>query len=393
MPEFIEVFATPTTRFLKAGRYTAVALNGPHRVLSTSHVNGGQSESLTHLANHQSCEGKGHTGKNDALHRMPPAEYHAQACLEAGLPPATTALMGTAASMDYASLQTETWEDLSVTIWATAGVRGNAARIGDPARWHERESQWVQAGDAKPAGTASPEPLQPGTINTLVLIHQPISPGALARAVMAMTEAKAAVLTELAVPSLQGFAQATGTGTDQYAIASPLAEMTKGSTPHELTWSGHHTKLGELLGQACLKAYRETLRWQNGLEPSLTRQLLWAGKPFGLTEEDLQAGFRDCLEADLAMVATKNMEALLHHPKAAAGVYAMRALEDRFRFGSLPDSLQTELRVDMALWLARQVGGSAATQSAWRATLARESLEPRRLIAKALALGFGAKWS
>ena len=71
----------------------------------------------------------------------------------------------------------------------TAGVQGNAGRAGDEARWHEGTEAW------KPLHAKS------GTINTMVLFDWPLLPGALARAVATMTEAKAAVLQELGVSS------------------------------------------------------------------------------------------------------------------------------------------------------------------------------------------------
>lgn len=394
---FLELHRNHLVSLGRNGRFIASAFFRPHRVLSTSHVNGGQHEGLTHLANHQSCEGTGHSGRNDSLHQLSQADYHAQACGEADLPPTTTALMGTAASMDYASLVFETWQDLTVTVWATGGVRGNAARAGDPARWHERDGKWVGSGvsaaNPNPEAAAPIEPLQPGTINTLVLVNQPLAPAALARAVAMLTEAKAAVLHELAVPTLQGFGLATGTGTDQYAVASPLGGP--GETP--LSWSGHHTKLGELLGQACLRAYRETLRWQNGLEPSLTRNLAWAGKGLGVTEAGLREAIAEHLQGPNREVALKNIEALLHHPKAAASLYAMQALEERTRYGTIPATLLPELRLDQALLLTQGVAmrGSILTSEAenWRAQLAPLAHDPAALALKALALGFEAKWA
>jgi adenosylcobinamide amidohydrolase len=399
---FLELHRNAQASLGRNGRFIAVRFLRGHRALTTSHVNGGQHEGLTHIANHQSCEGSGHAGKGDSLHRVPQDIYHADACREAGLPPETAALMGTAASMDYASLVVETWQDLTVTVWATGGVKGNAARAGDPARWHESDGRWVEArGESKSHSEsvsdpdpAPVEPLQPGTINTLVLVSQPLSPAALARAIAMLTEAKAAVLHELAVPTLQGFGAATGTGTDQFALAAPLPQ--EGESV--LTWSGHHTKLGELLGQACLRAYRETLRWQNGLEPSLTRNLTWAGKSLGLSEAALREALVEHLQGEYREVALRNFEALLHHPKAAAGLYALKALEERARYGTFPVTLLPELRLDQALLLAqgmatRSEAAGVPGAEAWRAELASYAHDPKALALKALALGFAAKWA
>jgi adenosylcobinamide amidohydrolase len=400
---FLELHRAPNASMMRNGRFIAVRFLRPHRVLSTSHVNGGQHHGLSHMANHQSCEGSGHTGRGDRLHRLSPAQYHDEACAEGQLPPSETCLLGTAASMDYASLVTETWQELSVTVWATGGVKGNAARAGDAARWHESGGRWVESKTLEASlvksvsadcGNAEPEAMTPGTINTLIVVNHPLLPAALARAVAIMSEAKAAVLYELAVPTLQGFGLATGTGTDQFALASPLPAPGE----NELTWSGHHTKLGELIGQACLKAYRETLRWQNGLEPSLTRNLAWAGKGMGITETALREALSQHLEGEHREVALRNTEALLHHPKAAAELYAMRALEERVQYGTLPATLLPELLLEHALLLAchvamRSEAASTQTVAIWRETLAPLAHNTQALALKALALGFDAKWA
>lgn len=47
----------------RRGRFLAVELLTPHRVLSTSAQGGGQREDLRYLVNHQSCEGSGHDAR------------------------------------------------------------------------------------------------------------------------------------------------------------------------------------------------------------------------------------------------------------------------------------------------------------------------------------------
>lgn len=394
------LFQSDSAAVRRQGRFLIAALLRPHRVFSTSHVLGGQQEGLTHLANHQSCEGSGHLGREDILHKHSPREYHAVACSEAGLPPESTALMGTAASMDYVALATESWEDLSVTALLTGGVRGNAARAGDPARWHESDGKWVaaQAKEGPPDRLEAQPALEPGTINALLLFNRPLSPAAMMRAAICLAEAKAAVLQELAVPSLQSAETATGTGTDQFLLAAPMAQPGES----EITWSGHHTKTGEITAKAMMKALRETLRWQNGLEPSLTRNLAWAGRPFGLTEAFLRETLPTLLPPASAELLRRNFEALLHHPRAAAQIYALRSLEERLRYGTLPASLLPELRLDQALLLVHYLatrsgapeGESAreASEADWWRELTPLADQPQSLILKALALGFAAKW-
>ena len=203
------------------GRYVIAELVGEHLVLSTSVRNGGQARGVRYLGNHQSCEGAGHTERHDAVKALGQEAYHDVVCGEIGLPAAEVALMGTAANMNYAAIATQEDREVVVTAVVTAGVQGNSACAGDPARWREGEEGWEKID---------------GTINTILLINHPLTEGAMARAVMTMTEGKSAALQRLAVRSLYSGDLATGTGTDQFAIASPLAG------PYRLT-SASNTKL------------------------------------------------------------------------------------------------------------------------------------------------------
>ena len=219
----------------RRGRFLAAHLKCPHLVLSTSQINGGQTEHVRYLLNHQSCEGKEHTGKHHELHQLDRNAYHDAVCGEAGVPAETTALMGTAANMQYASVVSESYQEATVWAAATAGVHGNAGRAGDPAAWHEGENGY------------QPVHAVPGTINVLVLFNVPLTPAALTRAVATMTEGKSALLQELAIPSRYSPHLATGTGTDQFCLAAPLDANRKPKT-----WTGKHAKLGEILGKAHL---------------------------------------------------------------------------------------------------------------------------------------------
>src|SRR5471032_2130111 len=136
--------------------------------------------------------------------------YHDVVCDELGLQSSETAVMGTAANMNYVAITTEKDDDLDVTAIVTAGVQTNAVCAGDPSSWRE-----TAEGFKKVAAVA-------GTINTILLINRSMTPAALARTVMTMTEGKSAALQRLAVPSCYSADLATGTGTDQYCVAAPL---------------------------------------------------------------------------------------------------------------------------------------------------------------------------
>lgn len=387
----------------RSGRFLSARLKAPHLVLSTSQVNGGEQKHLGYLVNHQSCEGKGHMGRHHDLAVSSREEYHRAVCGEAGLPPDRTALMGTAANMQNAALAIRSFEE--VTVWAavTAGVQGNAGRAGDPARWHEGAGGW--------------KPLQalPGTINTLLLFNWPLLPGALTRAVATMTEAKSAVLQELAVGSRYSPHIATGTGTDQYCLACPVDAERKPKT-----WAGKHCRLGEILALAVMDAVREALRWQNGLEPSRTRNLAHALGRFGVTEEGLRAAMAAHLgEKDRELLAN-NYLGVLHEPQVAGAAYALAAVQDRIAYGVLPEAGAAELLLNQAALMAASLAARPGEFPRFRSALAESAAawagdaaappgpEAARgaasdaapssasrilpLIARALALGWAAKW-
>jgi cobalamin biosynthesis protein CobD/CbiB len=95
-------------------------------VLSTSVRNGGQVDWVRHLVNHQSCEGTAHGDRHRVIVEDGLDVYHDRVCTEVALPPDATAVMGTAANMNYVALVTEVDEELAVTAAVTAGVEGNA---------------------------------------------------------------------------------------------------------------------------------------------------------------------------------------------------------------------------------------------------------------------------
>src|SRR5262245_25707045 len=137
------IFHQPTFSLRRAGRYVVAELNAAHRVISTSTRNGGVSEHLRYLVNHQSCEGTAHLERHKVITEAGMEAYHDQVCSEISLPADATAIMGTAANMNYMAIATESDEDVVVTAAVTAGVEGNATAAGEPATWRE-SSEGIQ---------------------------------------------------------------------------------------------------------------------------------------------------------------------------------------------------------------------------------------------------------
>jgi adenosylcobinamide amidohydrolase len=396
---------TDRYRLSRRGRYLSAAFKRPHRVLSTCKLNGGLRDDLTHVANHQSCEGAAHQ-RRYARNQSPLAgldAFHRQACLEAELPPATTALMSTAANMQCAVVSDAEHQDLRVSVVATAGVLGNATRAGDPAGWHEHpegsrpiERSETARGDCALSSAQgrtetlwSPDESGSGTIVLMVFINQPCTPACLTRAATMVTEGKSTALLDLRMPSLQSAGLATGTGTDQLVIAAPSAAP----GDWERSWAGGHNSLGELLGQATHAAVTRCILLQNGVCAELRRSICGALARHGCDEVELLAQARAALADSEAELFAQNLTALIHDPQSAAAAYALAEIVDLVRAGVLHAEVVQEALINQAALLAAAVAVAPEQFPALRDALQRHrDLGPGALAARAVALGFARKW-
>ena len=170
-----QLLATAEANIRRNGRFLIAELLEPHRVLSTSVRNGGQTEHLRFLLNHQSCEGTDHREQYDVIMENGLDGYHDRICTDLRLDPAIVASMGTAANMNYAATVQSSDGPVTVTAIVTAGLQGNAACAGDPTSWRESQRGWERI------------PALDGTINTVLLLNHSLTEGALARAVVTMT--------------------------------------------------------------------------------------------------------------------------------------------------------------------------------------------------------------
>ena len=359
----------------RSGRYLVVELIAPHVVLSTSVRNGGQANNVRYLLNHQSCEGTAHHARYELITGAGLSRYHDVVCEEASVPHDATAVMGTAANMNYASIVQQTDDRLTVVAIVTAGVEGNATAAGEPASWRE-----TAAGIHK-------VPVYDGTINTMVLINHPLTPAALARVVVTMTEGKSAALQRLAVPSKRHIDLATGTGTDQYCIAAPV------SGEWVLTSASPHMKLGELVGAATRQATIEALRWQNGLESSYTRGLFHALGRYGVKEWTIFEDIGPLLtEADLELLR-KNAKAVFYEPLVGAAAHALAAVCDRVRYGTIPGSAASDAMVQQSASIAANLAAQLHRWSEFRVKLQPYAAgDVKTIVLHALALGWSEKW-
>lgn len=367
---------TPAYRIHRSGRFVVAELLQPHVVLSTSVKNGGQSESIRYLLNHQSCEAAAHLERHEVIHGNGLKSYHDLACREADLDPEHVVLMGTAANMNYASVVAYRSDDVAVTAVVTAGVSGNAECAADPTTWGEGA-----------AGFRKISPYE-GTINTMLLVSRMLAPNALAAAAMVMAEAKGAALQRIAVRSRYSREFATGTNTDQYCIACPrdaLPPLTSVSTG---------VRAGEIIGRAVRDATIEALRWQNGLEASYARSLFHALGAYGVKEETFFDEISGCLtEAQLGLLKA-NRKAVIFEPLVAASAFAMASVLDRVRHGILPAGAAREALRQQAASMAASVAAQPQRWPEFHRGVGEVDLErPARAVLNAIALGWAAKWT
>ncbi len=370
-----DLILTPLFRLKRSGRFVIADLLQQHRVMTTSAGVGGQTDVVRHLVNHQSCEGAGHLARHQLIAETGPETYHAHVCAELDLAPDRTAVMGTAANMNYVAIVTAHDLDVAVTAVVTAGVEGNATTAGDEASWRETAD-----GVGKVA-------LPAGTINTMVLINLPLTASALARSVVTMTEGKSAALQRLAVPSKLHMDLATGTGTDQFCLAAPLeGAMT-------LTSASPHMKLGELIGRATRDATLEALRWQNGLELSYTRGVFHALGRYGVREATLMDDIAAFMEpADLELLR-RNSKAVFYEPLVGAAAHALATVADRVRHGTFPQPVAADALVQHAATLAANLSAQVHRWPEFRVALRPHAEgDVKTLVLRALALGWSEKW-
>lgn len=369
------LFDTESFDLRRSGRFLVADLKAPHQILSTSVRNGGQVDHVRHLLNHQSCEGTAHHERHRVMTEAGLDAYHDRVCAEIALPPDQTAVMGTAANMNYVAVTTEIDEEVVVTAVVTAGVAGNATAAGEPATWRESETGIEKV------------PAYAGTINTMLLINRPLTPAALARVVVTMTEGKSAALLRLAVPSKRHVDLATGTGTDQYGIAAPS------SGPRALTSASPHMKLGELVGLATRNATMEALRWQNGLEASYTRGVFHALGRYGVQEATLFEDIAPLLgEADLELLK-KNAKAAFFEPLVGSAAHTLATVCDRVRYGTIPETVSADAMVQQAASLAANLAAQVHRWAEFRLMLRPYAHgDVKSLALRALALGWSEKW-
>ncbi|WP_458454670.1 adenosylcobinamide amidohydrolase [Methanobrevibacter sp.] len=194
--------------------------------LSTSSLNSGTNDNYKSVFNqHLSQE------KIDYLVDHDICEYLINECQNLKIDSDSSTGLITLADMKNVSIVTKKFKSLEVTAIATAGVRTNASRAGDPA------SYWEDHGE-----------FHFGTINIILLVNVHLDKSTLMEAFITLTEAKTVALNNLRIQSQYSSGFATGTGTDGVCIFS------NADSDNTLTNAGKHSKLGELIAQSVIES-------------------------------------------------------------------------------------------------------------------------------------------
>ena len=185
---------------------------------------------------------------------------------------------------------------------------------------------------------------------------------------------------------------ATGTGTDQIAVACRLGD----GAP--LGGAGKHCKLGELIGRCVKKGVMQTLALQNKLTPAGQCSARIHLARFGADKERFVSEICSNLDQKSADLLGQNFTEIDRDPPTVAAAAALVHLWDKLAWGVLPESCRPEIMGSYGAQLAAAVSGDHERLSWYRKELAPlpGAGFPDDLLAlacKAIALGFADKWS
>ncbi|MBU1340166.1 MAG: adenosylcobinamide amidohydrolase [Proteobacteria bacterium] len=222
----------------------------------------------------------------------------------------TASFLMTGADMDNLSVTEKTFKDMKVMALVTAGVMSNAVRMSkDMGAFYE-----------------------PGTINIILMTTMHLSKRAMARAIIAATEAKTAALEDMDIrstytPLIHG---ATGTGTDNVIVVQ--------GEGLPIDNAGGHSKMGELVGKAVYDGVKNAVLNQNHITAG--RHIFQRLKERKISVFDLTSGVTcDCM--NLASIPKHKFAAQVEHllldPGVAGFLEASLALSDAYEKGLVND--------------------------------------------------------
>jgi len=283
-----------------------IEFSEPMEILSTL---AGQRKGITTVANHYFPTPSWSLGHNDGLASL---EDHTLNAL--GFSKNESAFLFTGADMDNLAVVKKSYRDIKVYALITAGVKSNALRMATDVGKFYPESLFNNKAPVKGSD-------KPGTINIILLANVSLTPRAMTKAIINMTEAKSAALQDLDVRStptpLKN--QATGTGTDNIIVVQG-----SGVT---IDRTGGHTKIGQLIAEAVYEGVIQATQRQNGL--TAQRSIFHR-----LKERDI-----DLNTLEPSDNIRQELETLLMNPMYADFLKMALTLNDRHEKGMTEDSI------------------------------------------------------
>ncbi|MDI3539184.1 MAG: adenosylcobinamide hydrolase [Methanolobus sp.] len=300
-------------RIFRCASSIFVQLPPQRSVLSTSWLNGGYREGLECVFNHTIS----FHGDEEELKGGSAESHLSLAAEELGFNPALSTGLLTAANMEKVSVVTHSFRGVEVTAVVTGGIDVNGGRAGDPASYFQENGRTRMVG---------------GTINTILLIGANLPEYSLTRAVMTATEAKTVALQELMAHSRYSSGIATGSGTDMIAV---IADRT---SPFNLTDSGKHSKLGELIGRCVIEATKEALAKQSELNPLSQRNMFVRLERFGIDEKAIWKAAAsmggDCSKARFR----ESLKEMSTDPSLVSAASSVLHIVDEVSWGLMPEN-------------------------------------------------------
>lgn len=209
---------------------------GKRSVICTSPLGGGIRNDLTTVFNHcdldpvtRYCEMLGNTYE----------EHLAAVAKMAGLDLTYSAGLSTACFMYTMRTEQIIENGIEITLLLTGGINKNGRCAGDTATLWEENGIFTVLSEENP--TNQTELPEPGTINIILHIDANLTPGALAGAIMVITEAKNAAIHSLKVKSCYSNEIATGSGTDGIIVVANT------ESKRTLTQIRTDTRIGEVI--------------------------------------------------------------------------------------------------------------------------------------------------
>lgn len=282
-----------------------IQLTNPMTILSSLE---GWRKDIRYIGNHYFPPPSWGLGHNEGL-----AELKHRTYATLGLEENDTAMLFTGADMDNLAIATARFKDMQVTALVTAGVKGNAVRMGkDIGAYYELDKL-----------DETKKKKKPGTINTILLTNTALSERAMTRAMINAVEGKSAALQDLDIRSSVTPERhaATGTGTDNILIF-------QGSGP-PIDATGGHTKMGELIARAVYEGVTEAIKKQNGITAS--RSI------FARLQERKSSIFKLSRLCAWGNELSMKLEQLLLNPEYSSFLSAAFAISDQYERGLVAD--------------------------------------------------------